>query len=98
MNPGDPFTLADAVALGTAFGIAFGAIRWLRDRYRETLGRPRLLARKLALLAPGVTLAYVRQLFGEPTFADAAAPGKIFVWVEPEFYLQACVADESVLT
>lgn len=89
-------TLADAAAAGGVAGTVLGGLGWLRRRYLATLGRRRVLARKLGRLAPGVALGYVHQLFGEPTFSDDADGATVLVWVEPEFYLQARIESGSV--
>ena len=78
-----------AILLGGATIIAF-----LYRRYQATLGRRRILTARLRRLSCNMQLSYLEYVLGVPAFRRNDEWGTVYIWTEPEYYIQALVRDE----
>ncbi len=85
------------VLLAGAITGAAGVLALIRQWYRATVGRRRVLARKLERLAPTMHLPYFIQVLGEPQQRQPSEQGpQVVHWATEDAYMKA-LADASGL-
>lgn len=83
----------------TAITGAAGVVALARHMLRSTIGRRRVLARRLERLAPTMQLGYFVHVLGEPQQCRASDEGtRIAVWIMHDAYVQALADSSEMVT